>query len=273
MRIINLIENTEGSHDCLFEHGLSFYIETDKHKLLVDTGASHAFLINAEKLGVDVKQIDMVILSHGHYDHAGGILGFAEQNPTAKIWMQRSAGEAYYHKNDSMEKYIGIDSGIMGLPQLVLLNGDKKIDEELSLFCGVTGRKLWPSGNLELKRKEGDEFYQDEFRHEQYLVIEEAGKRVLISGCAHNGILNILDKYHEIYGEFPDAVISGFHMRKKSGYTEEDFEVIKEIAIELKKTNTRFYTGHCTGELPYQILKEYMGEQLEYVHSGDAIQL
>ena len=71
MKIINLIENTEGSSGCLFEHGLSFYVETKKHKLLVDTGATNTFIANAEKLGVDLKQVDTVILSHGHYDHTG----------------------------------------------------------------------------------------------------------------------------------------------------------------------------------------------------------
>ena len=90
MRIINLVENTKGSKECLFEHGLSFYIETSRHKLLLDTGASYAFIENAGRLGVDLKQIDMVILSHGHYDHAGGIPGFVEENPKARILMQQS---------------------------------------------------------------------------------------------------------------------------------------------------------------------------------------
>ncbi len=271
MKIINLVENTQGSSCCGAEHGLSFYVETLKHKILVDTGATELFLLNAEKLGVDLCQVEMVFLSHGHYDHAGGILAFADRNPGAPIFMQSTAGEAYYHKNDALERYIGIDRRIMELPQLKLIEGDKRIDEELFLFSGVTGRRLWPAGNRELKINREGEFIQDEFVHEQYLVVEENGKKILISGCAHNGILNILEKYREIYGTDPDAVISGFHMRKKSDYTEEDLTVIKEIAKELKQTETKYYTGHCTGELPYQIMKECMGEQLFYVHSGDEI--
>ncbi len=272
MRIINLIENTEGRSGCLSEHGLSFYVETKKHRMLVDTGASDAFLQNAQKLGVDLRTVDLVILSHGHYDHGGGILGFAGVNPDAKILMQKLAGEEYYHKNDEMEKYIGIDSRIMELPGVVLMEGDREIDDEISVFTNVTGRKLWPSGNRELKVKRDGAFYQDEFLHEQYVVITEDGKKVLMSGCAHNGILNILEKYREIYRAAPDAVISGFHMKKKN-YTEEDIETIKEIAVRLKKWDSIFYTGHCTGELPYQLMKEMMGEQLVYVHSGDEIQL
>ena len=271
MRIINLIENTKGKKECLFEHGLSFYIETSRHKLLVDTGASYAFIENARLLGVDLKQVDIVILSHGHYDHAGGILGFAEENSKARILMQQSAGGAYYHLNEAGEKYIGINPRIMELSQVEFIDGNKRVDDGIFLFSGVTGRKLWPSGNKELKVKKEELFFQDEFLHEQYLVLEENGKRVLLSGCAHNGILNILEKYREIFGSDPDAVISGFHMQKKAGYTEEDLDRIRMTGEELKKTDTIFYTGHCTGEIPYQILKESMGEQLVYVHSGDEI--
>lgn len=271
MRIINLIENTKGAEGCRYEHGLSFYIETEKHKLLADTGASDAFLANAGRLGIDLRQVEHAVISHGHYDHAGGVLAFAELNPKAKIWIQGRAGEEYYHKNVVMEKYIGMDPGIKALPQVEWVDGDKSIDEGIFLFGNVTGRKLWPVGNLELKVKKGDVFEQDAFVHEQYLVLEEAGKSVLISGCAHNGILNILDRYREIFGDAPDAVISGFHMSRKSGYGDGELELIRETARELCRLNTRFYTGHCTGEIPYQVMKEVMGEQLEYVHSGEEI--
>ena len=270
-KIINLIENTEGKNQCLYEHGLSFYIETEKHKILVDTGASDAFLWNAKKLGVDIKEIDTVILSHGHYDHAGGILAFARENPSATIYMQDTAGREYYHKNDTMEKYIGIDPRIMELPQVVKLCKNYRIDEELSLFSGVTGRKLWPLGNKELMIKKEGSFEQDEFAHEQYLVVETKNRKILISGCAHNGILNILEEYKKLYGTEPDIVISGFHMQKKNGYTEEDIENIQQIAKELKQRNTIFYTGHCTGELPFALMKNYMKDQLVYIHSGDEI--
>ena len=80
MKIINLIENIQGSQDVLFEHGLSFYIETLKHKLLADCGQTDAFLKNAQSMEIDLKKVDTVILSHGHYDHSGGILPFTEVN-------------------------------------------------------------------------------------------------------------------------------------------------------------------------------------------------
>ena len=195
MRILNLIENTEGTTGCLCEHGLSFYIEAGGHKILADTGASGAFLTNAEKLGIDLSQVDTVIVSHGHYDHAGGLLAFAERNRGARIWINRLAAEPYYHKNNTMERYIGMDPRIKALPQVEWVEGDRTIDQGIFLFGKALGRRLWPGGNRELMRKTGEGFLQDDFLHEQYLVLEERGKRVLISGCAHNGILNILDRY------------------------------------------------------------------------------
>ena len=269
MKIITLMENTQKDDSILAEHGLSLYIETKNHKLLSDCGCSDAFIKNASVLGVDLSAVDSVFLSHGHYDHSGGILPFAKIN-NSSLYMQEKALLPYYHKTETEERYIGIDPAIGNLPQLRLLNGDVVIDDELSIFCNVTGRELWPKGNLELKKKVGDEFVQDEFDHEQYLVITEGSKKVLISGCAHNGILNILDHYYSLYNSYPDAVISGFHMKKKTEYLAEDITTIKETAKKLSKLTTKFYTGHCTGEVPFEIMKEIMGEHLVYVHSGDS---
>lgn len=271
MKIINLIEDTKGVETCLYEHGLSFYIETQNHRLLLDTGATDAFLYNAKELGIDLTKVDTVIISHGHYDHTGGLLSFAELNPNAKIYIQKTARGAFYNYRNCEEKYIGMDEKIAVLEQVTFLEGDYKIDDELSIFTGVTGRKLWPKGNEILKKKCGDEFVQDDFCHEQYLVISEGSENVLLSGCAHNGILNILDKYREIYGNEPTHVISGFHMMKKNEYTSEDTQMIEETACILYKMNTTFYTGHCTGEYPLEILKGILKDKLVAIHSGEEV--
>lgn len=290
MRIVNLVEDTEGQKGCLFEHGLSFYIETEKHKLLMDTGATDVFLHNAEVLGINLAEVDTVIVSHGHYDHAGGVMAFSEMNSHAKIYMRSTAGLDYVHLKLGGEKYIGIDKDILELPQMVPVKGDMVIDEELALFTNIKGRRLWPQRNLELKRKvevriQTDErtekkqmtekirfeFVQDSFEHEQCLVVTQNGKYILLSGCAHNGILNILDKYQNIYHGYPDVVISGFHMVKKTEYTEEELRMIQETARELKKTGAIFYSGHCTGKKAFDLMKEIMGEQLVELHSGNTV--
>ena len=130
--------------------------------------------------------------------------------------------------------------------------------------------------NRELKQKVKDEYgivsyIQDEFEHEQYLVVSCEGKMILLSGCAHNGMLNILDEYAKVVGGQPDMVISGFHMMKKQGFTAEDVAVIKETAQELSKTSTKFYTCHCTGVDAYDMMKEIMREQVDFIHSGEVV--
>ena len=89
MKIITLVENTTENECFTAEHGLSIYIETEKHKLLLDTGQTDALIHNAETLGIDLSEVDTVILSHGHYDHSGGILPFSMINNKAQIIMQK----------------------------------------------------------------------------------------------------------------------------------------------------------------------------------------
>lgn len=271
MKIINLVEDTAGHNACEFEHGLSFYIETKYHKLLVDTGATDMSLRNARILDIDVTEVDTVVLSHGHYDHSGGIIPFIEKNNKARIYMTETAGGEYYNLKNDLEKYIGIDKRIMQLPQTVKVEGNLKIDDELFLFSGIKGNKYPSNGNLTLKMKTDAGYVQDTFIHEQCLVITEDGKNVLLSGCAHNGIINILDRYYEIYSAYPDMVISGFHMIQSTEYTDEDVENIKNIAKELMKTGSVFYSGHCTGQRAFDIMKEIMGERLIQIHSGEMI--
>lgn len=273
MRVWNLVENLASGEDFLAEHGLSFYVETEKHRLLVDTGASDAFLQNAEKLGIDLRTVDTLVLSHGHYDHGGGIRAFAGINPNARIYVRENVFQEYYHDRASGMDYIGLDQELKLLPQIVVVGGDLCLDEELSLFTNVTGRRMWPEGNRELKVRSNGALVQDTFSHEQYLILSCERKEILISGCAHNGILNILDAYQARKGRLPDLVISGFHMMKNGDYTEEEAEMIRRTARELKEMPTRFVTGHCTGERAYELLREILGDQIRYVRSGEEVPL
>lgn len=273
MRIVNLIENIKGNPECDFEHGLSLYVETQKHKLLMDTGCSDKFLENAKRLSVQLENVDSVVLSHGHYDHGGGLLDFAKINSHARIYVRENAFLDFYHGKDENKRYIGLDKRISNLAQLYYVSGNMRMDKELFLFTNVTSRILWPSSNLELTVEKDGVLVQDDFSHEQYLVISQNGKNILISGCAHNGILNILEKYHQIFSKNPDVVISGFHMMKKSGYKQEDIELIEKTAWKLKEYRTKFYTCHCTGEEPYERMKRILGEQIDYVKSGEEVEI
>ena len=268
MKIITLVENSCGHENCIAEHGLSLSIETEQHKLLLDAGQTNAVVKNADVLGIDLAAVDTVILSHGHYDHSGSILPFSQINRTAQIIMQNKAAEPHYNG----ERYIGIDQAILDLPNVRLIDGDLQLDDELFLFSGITGRRCYPQGNRKLSRIENGVQIPDDFAHEQCLVITQGGKKWLLSGCAHNGILNILDRYNEIIGSAPDYVITGFHMMKKDGeHTEEEKAVIVQTARELSRLDTVFYSGHCTGIPAFEMMKEIMSDQLIALHSGKAV--
>ncbi len=276
MRIVNLIENTEGASGCAYAHGLSFYIETDAHKLLSDLGPSEETLENAEKIGIDLGSVDTVILSHGHYDHSGGIVPFARINRKAKIYMQQTAtGDYFADDGDSEEgeryKYIGIEKEIADIPQIEYVDGDCRIDDELELFTIKHRNHEIPFTNRRLLARTENGFVRDTFDHEQYLVIHDGDRQVLVSGCAHNGMLNIMEAYSEKHKTAPDMVVSGFHLMKKADYTEKERREIEDMARRLKEYPTRYITCHCTGLAAYEIMKDIMGEKLEYVHSGEEI--
>ncbi len=272
MKIINLVENTS-TERCQGEHGLSFYIETEKHKLLLDSGTTNLFLENANILGVDLTQVDTAILSHGHYDHGGGFLSFAKINSKADIYVRDNAGGDFYHVIGEEKKYIGIDKEMMKLPQVKLVEGDWKLDEELFLFSNIKGKRYPAWSNGELKEKVGEDYIQDDFSHEQCLVIRQGNQSVLLSGCAHSGILSILDRYKELFDSYPDLVISGFHMMKKTDYTKEEVRYIEKTAKELLKTGAIFYSGHCTGRKAFAVMKKIMGEQLQPLESGCSLEI
>ncbi len=268
MKLLTLVENTSGNEHCIAEHGLCIYIETEKHYLLLDSGQTDALIHNSEMLGIDLGKIDTVILSHGHYDHSGGIIPFCRINDSARIIMQKKAAEPHYNG----DKYIGIDPSVIKLNNTVIIEGNMRLDDELFLFSGISGRRCFPQGNKKLMCLKNGKRVPDDFSHEQCLVITQGSKNWLLSGCAHNGILNILDRYYEIFGNSPDYVVSGFHLMKRDGeYTSEEKDVILQTAEELSETNTVFFSGHCTGIPAFEMMKEIMGDQLIALHTGEYI--
>ena len=273
MKIIALMENTVGADCCIAAHGLSFYIQTEKHRLLMDAGPSGQTVKNAEELGVDLSNVDIAVLSHGHYDHADGFSEFLKVNSSARIYMQKTALDGYYAVDDGKRRYIGIDEKLKTSERLALIDGNYVIDDELMLFTGINGRREFPFTNKRLFKEEGGSFVNDDFVHEQCLVVSQNGKRVLFSGCAHNGVLNVLDRFSEICGGEPDLVVSGFHLSKKTDYTEEDILKIRQTAQAMKNYNTRFFTCHCTGEFSYRIMKDILGGKLGYIRCGEQIKL
>ena len=261
MKVYSLIENTPYEPGYQYEHGLSLYIETGNHKILFDTGKTEAFIENATKLGVKLDQVDILVLSHGHYDHTGGLQAFLEVNSQAPIYLSTHAFEEHYNATD---KYIGMDQSIQINDRFIFVEDDLKIDDGLELYTCNHKEKKYPIESAGLKEKKNGVLVPDCFQHEQYLVIYDNNRKILISGCSHKGILNIMEWMK------PDVLIGGFHYMKQE-ITESGNRVLDQASQELMAYNTQYYTCHCTGVLQYEYMKKCMGEKLHYLAAGQII--
>ncbi|NCB51253.1 MAG: MBL fold metallo-hydrolase [Clostridia bacterium] len=267
-----LSENTTSSENLGCEHGLSIYIETRNHKLLFDTGASALFSENAKKMGVDLASVDLTVISHGHYDHGGGLPAFLGMNDKSFVYVNENAFGKYYARRLSGKiEYIGLPEGLDTESRFVFCGDDYIIDDELELFSGVRGERLVPSGNGTLLMQRGDDLLQDDFTHEQNLIITENGQTVLVAGCAHAGIVNIVEHFRSKKGFLPDIVIGGFHLYNHGLKKSEDPEIVDEIGEILLGTGSYYYTCHCTGKEAYDRLKSVMGDKADYLATGDQL--
>ena len=273
-----LVENTvpAGSH-LISAHGLSFLIEkklpgADSRFIMLDAGPSDALLSNSRKLGIDLSLVDCLVLSHGHYDHSGGILPFTRVNKQAGIIMLPGAAGNYYNEAPTPH-YIGIDPEIPSLKTVKFSDGLTFLGDGFYLFSGVKTTELLPRGNRFLTVHTTEGTIPDDFSHEQYLAVNTPQGGVLLSGCAHRGIINILNRYREIFGSDPAYVFSGFHTMNRSGYLPEDIDFAEALARKLLKYDTVFYTGHCTDTVPGEAMKAIMGSRLLFLTTGLSVSL
>ncbi len=272
MRIKALVENTTVSKDYKCMHGLSLYIETRKHKILFDLGPGKLFYENARKMNINIEDVDTVVISHGHNDHGGALKIFLDYNKKAKVYLSDTAFEDYFFRVLGFNAYIGLDKALKNNNQIVLTGDHMMIDDELQLFSKITERSYLPSMDNKLYQKVGKQYQKDAFQHEQSLLIKENGMYTLFAGCAHTGIVNILEKAEMIAGSQIRTVIGGFHLFHLPFKKEESHRYLEELAKKLKEKNTVFYTCHCTGEKPYELLHKLMGAQIEYLSTGGSIE-
>lgn len=266
-----LMDNRSLSEEYTFEHGLAVFIETGQANILFDTGASAAFLDNSRGIGVDLTKVDLAVLSHGHYDHGGGMEAFFKVNATAPVYVQTSAFDGYYKREEEWT-YIGLPETLKGNPRFRSKKGSYRLGQGMEVLSGVRPRRLNPRDNRFMYRRDAGGFHPDDFSHEQNLILFQAGKSILITGCAHQGIVNILEEYYLIKGAYPDVVLGGFHLLDD----EEDKTLshfYQEVSEYLGSTGSKFYTGHCTGENAFGILKEVLGDKIGRISSGTVLKL
>ena len=267
MKVTVLIENTAPQGRGLAsEPGLSLHIEYNGRKILLDAGISGDFAANAEKLGVDLRAVELGVLSHGHFDHADGLRAFFPLNDKVDFCLRPGAEGPYFSMKPTVH-FIGIHreiwrdyrlrfrvvEGVHELGEGMWLLPDGEVDPEF------VGR----AKDLVYKRGE-DDFVPDDFRHEQSLVFETERGLAVFNSCSHSGIVNIVRGVEQMLpGKKVFAVVGGFHMFGKNTpngmncseeYVYKVADALKELGVE------EVYTGHCTGLPALALLKERFGE-------------
>ena len=285
-----LLETTNEREQCdacinIAERGGVRRSQTERHKILLDTGASDVFIQNAELLGVNLSDVDYVFISHGHSDHAGGLRYFLEHNQKARVIVSPNAMSGRFFSKRGNLHSITTEWPKIDEDRLILIDQTCEIAEGIHVIAHIPQNHPMPKGNAHLFVKDANgEYVNDDFRHELALYTDG----LLFTGCAHSGLENILAAC-----PYPvNFVVGGFHLldgqelpeqREPSSSIErpsrdgsrqsQSEEELQELAERLKEQypTTRFYTSHCTGDNVFEVMKGVMGEQLQSFRCGTII--
>jgi 7,8-dihydropterin-6-yl-methyl-4-(beta-D-ribofuranosyl)aminobenzene 5'-phosphate synthase len=232
------------------EHGLSFLIEVDHKLVLFDTGASDLFIRNASRLGVDMKEVDLIILSHGHWDHGNG-LQYMKEKPL------------FCHPGCFVQRYRKSGNGFLGLP-FSQEEAAQRFDLQTSHKAIKLLDHLWFLGEIPRKNDfEGlstkyvledgsDDFIMDD----SGLAVVTKNGLVVVSGCAHSGITNMIEHARQVTGVLRiAAVIGGFHLRAANIQTN------RTIAYLKKLEEVKVFPSHCTVDPALNRFKQAFGSR------------
>lgn len=248
VKIVTLIENDEGEHHALkAEHGISFYIERDGRKLLFDTGQSGAFIENAKKLNIDLSGTEYVVVSHGHYDHSGGVRPLAGLTSSFQLVLGKGFFTGKYATDGHAYEYLGndFDEAFLKRQNIAYRFVERNVEEIVSGVFAVTGFQLRHADeviNPRFKILRDGRFESDPFTDELLLVVKTAKGLVVLLGCSHPGMKNMLDTVRGLFSEPLYALLGGTHLVEAS-----DASIEKTMSYLGKGVVDVIGVSHCTG--------------------------
>jgi Metal-dependent hydrolases of the beta-lactamase superfamily II len=275
LKIKVLVENTVGRpYGVLAEWGLAMLLDFGKELILFDTGQHGSLINNALVLGVDLRRITKVVLSHGHYDHTGGLLNFLKIRGKVPVYAHSDLFAGHYVKDDgSDKKYIGIP---FRLEQLESAGADfcwyrepLEISPDLWLSGEVPRRTGFEKGDKRLLQFNSNGPIKDPIHDDLSLFYKTDKGLAVILGCAHSGLVNIIEHARKVTGQKKiRAIIGGTHLGPVDSIQQEGtIEYLKSLDLECLAPN------HCTGlpmacrlatEFPDQFRWAATGNTLEF---------
>ena len=270
MKVCILADNrTLDSKRFRAEHSLAVLLQTADKQFLLDTGASDAFIANAEQLGIDLSTVDYVFLSHGHADHTGGLSAFLQVNIKAKVIVSPAAVSGSFFSSKGALHSITANWPLEQMEgRTTYIEETQEFSEGIGVIAAIPQNHPLPKGDRNLLVGKDGKYCPDTFGHEIALFVDG----FLFTGCAHNGLENILEAC-----PWPvNVVLGGFHLLDSQGEnTYESEEELKALANRLmeKYPRTVFYTGHCTEDVAFGTLKAVMGERLQHFHCGKRFEI
>ncbi len=216
--VTTLMENHAAKDGMHTEHGLSLHLTDGSFSLLLDTGASALFLDNAGQLGVSLEGLDALVLSHGHYDHTGGVKALLDNGCRPKItYFGPDFFAPRYHREPDrlnpisarMTRELLVERQT---PFYVLEPGVLKLNEQIFLVCGIPSKNTLEKANPAMLRQCGDAYVVDDFNEETVVVVRGEQGLALLSGCSHRGAVNTCMWVSELFHEPVHTFIGGTHL-------------------------------------------------------------
>lgn len=272
LKITTLIENDLGEVENLdTEHGLSLYIEVDNKKILFDTGQSGNFIENAKKLGINLNNLDYVVISHSHYDHSGGFEKLVrEYGNNFQLFLGESFFKEKYSESGGIYRYVGSPFNEDFLREKDIereyVKDIKRLSENAMIITNFNRQEEYENINETMYIKEGEDYVLDKFEDEVSLVLNTDKGLIVIVGCSHPGIVNMLDTIIKKTGKDIYMLIGGTHLMK------EDDEKINKIIDYLKeKQIQQIGACHCTGKHGETMLSQQIEDAFILNNTGDVI--